>query len=660
MSGVTGPRTASGADVVPLIAAGQVDGEDAAGRGATVLTGCAIVLMVTFALSAWADGYYDFTVWAPLGLALCAGLVALLFGLRLLPQGWPAVLSTASLSGLAAWTAISLTWTDPIHRGWIEANRWGVYAVVFLLGVLAAASERAMRASLQAGALVAGASVVLMWTQLLAAQPGELFVDFRLAEPVGYINGQAGFLLITFWLLIALAERPGSSWRQAAGAGGAGLAATLLVLTQSRSVLPAILLSAVAVGLLVPRRSERLLLWFLVAITVAASLPWLLDVYAERASSTGSSPSDAVVEEAALVALAASASLAGAWGFAVWLAARLPKKTKTRVLRWGTVLVASTCLIVAVVTSGTWIERVERGYDEFIALADEPVSEPRFVSGGGYRYDMWRVAWQEFADSPWRGGGAAAFEPAYYRKRARLQEARQPHSLELQLLSELGLPGGVMFAAFVVGVIGAGLLVGRAAPSADLWTLAASLGIFIAWLGQTSVDWLHNIPGLSAVALFSAGMLAGRASRDGPRVAASRTVVGAAVLSGLALVLTLSLARQYVGEWHRENGQSVLVEDPREALRDSYKSLDFNAEAPQTFYLQAAAFARLNDSMRAKASLLDAAEREPLNFVTWALLGDLSIRLNQPLLAIRYYRRAHRLNPLDPALARHARAKVVQ
>jgi len=54
--------------------------------------------------------------------------------------------------------------------------------------------------------------------------------------------------------------------------------------------------------------------------------------------------------------------------------------------------------------------------------------------------------------------------------------------------------------------------------------------------------------------------------------------------------------------------------------------------------------------------LLDATRREPRNFVTWALLGDLAGRQGDVRAARAYYRRAARLNPRDVGIAKLARS----
>ena len=79
-------------------------------------------------------------------------------------------------------------------------------------------------------------------------------------------------------------------------------------------------------------------------------------------------------------------------------------------------------------------------------------------------------------------------------------------------------------------------------------------------------------------------------------------------------------------------------------------SLDLNDEALPAYYLEAAAWARLDEYARARAALNAAAAREPHDFVTYALLGDLATRRGDDVQALRDYRRARGLNPRNQAL----------
>jgi cytochrome c-type biogenesis protein CcmH/NrfG len=101
--------------------------------------------------------------------------------------------------------------------------------------------------------------------------------------------------------------------------------------------------------------------------------------------------------------------------------------------------------------------------------------------------------------------------------------------------------------------------------------------------------------------------------------------------------------------------------DPAHALAKANDSLDLNADALPTYYVKAAALARLNSYAGARATLLEAARREPRDFITWALLGDTAVRRGDFGAARQSYTRATRLNPRDrtlAALARDPRAAI--
>ena len=79
----------------------------------------------------------------------------------------------------------------------------------------------------------------------------------------------------------------------------------------------------------------------------------------------------------------------------------------------------------------------------------------------------------------------------------------------MQTLAELGLVG-MLFLLLFVGAVVAGLWrQSRRAlerPERRIVAVAAG-GAFIAWLTHTSVDWLHNIPGVTGIALCAAAAL---------------------------------------------------------------------------------------------------------------------------------------------------------
>ena len=87
------------------------------------------------------------------------------------------------------------------------------------------------------------------------------------------------------------------------------------------------------------------------------------------------------------------------------------------------------------------------------------------------------------------------------------------------------------------------------------------------------------------------------------------------------------------------------------ALDRTATALQLNPYAVETLYTQAAAHARRDDYPRARNALMRAADQEPLNFVPWALIGDLAARRGELGQARSAYRRAAALNPRDAQLS---------
>ena len=75
------------------------------------------------------------------------------------------------------------------------------------------------------------------------------------------MNGQAGYFLLGFWPCVALAEQERSKVLSGLGAAGAIVLGSLLVLSQTRGVLPAAAASGLVVLLVVPGRPRRVGSW---------------------------------------------------------------------------------------------------------------------------------------------------------------------------------------------------------------------------------------------------------------------------------------------------------------------------------------------------------------------------------------------------------------
>lgn len=612
-----------------------------------------LIVAASCGLSPFFYGFYDLGTWGPIALGLLAVLLGLVIARPAIPRP-AALVALAALAGLAVWSLVSTGWAGSPGNALTEANRWMLYATLLGILLLLLRDDRLGRLLLAATTVLVLALGVYVVVGMLGGG-GDLFLIKRLNDPLGYVNGQASYFLLGIWPLVAVAERA-RPWLAGAAAGAAVLLASLLILSETRAIVPAIVVSAVVLVALVPGRARRGWVLALVVGSVAAISSPLIHVFDQpSAAVTAASTRDAAVAilAAAVVAGLLWAALTAMVARAAPLAGPITRRAPAAAL----VLLVVVALGVGAAATGDPAHEVSRQWDAFTKLQGPGTDQTRFLSGGGNRYDYWRIAADEFSAEPLHGVGAGSYQFTYFKERRTTEDIRQPHSLELQALAELGIVGGALVLLFIgavlVGLARRASAARRSAPEAGIAVAAG--GIFVVWLVHTSVDWIHLIPGVTGAALAAAAVLLSpwrRSAQDGRGGVHKLVVAGCAALVVAAAIF---LGRATLADRHATDAQGALASDPRHALSEANRSLALDGDAVSTYYTRSAAYARLGDYAGARSSLLDAARLEPANFVTWALLGDLAVRHGERRLAQSYYRRAAGLNPRDPQLASLAR-----
>ncbi len=665
-------------------------------------------------LSPFFFAYYDASVWVPIGLALVLACAIGVVARPTCPAG-PAALAIGGLLGLGVWSLGSTIWAESVENAVVDGNRWLVYGALLLLlsMLLLARSERRSAVLLGAAGLGVAAVALSVLARLLGANPGTLFLVGRLNSPLGYINGEGCLFVMGFWLCFAVAEA-----RRALVAGPAAGMATLMaclaLLSQSRGTALAMLGSLILVVALAPGRTRRIYGLLLVAAGVAAAAPQLLRVYDHTVAESVPAGTGHAAGRAALLA---ALGVGVAWALLTWAwellrSGGISVPRARRVGAWLLVVPVVLALAAAVGSAHRIEHYVHDQWHAFTHLAGagadsspsaggSPVSaggsssssaggsqstaegsssssaSSRLLSGEGNRYDYWRIAWRVWRAHPILGVGAGNYPRFYYQQRATTEDIEQPHSLELQTLSELGILGALLLAGFVVGIAWGALRMRAPATRSSLVRalMVGALGAFSAWLVQTSVDWMHLLPGLTAIALVGAAVLTrpqpraatgaevptrrrSSATDAGPgrpnvqRTLASRPALalGASAIAVTLVVAGASLSRQGLADLYRERAQQELAAHPAAAIAGANRSLGFDADAVETYYVKAAALARFDRAAAAEATLRKALAHEPENFITWALLGDIAVREHRLRTAGHDYVRAHRLNPRDPTL----------
>ncbi|HEV2060395.1 MAG TPA: MraY family glycosyltransferase [Solirubrobacteraceae bacterium] len=618
---------------------------------------------IALGLSPFWSGYYDSSIWVPAALGLLVVLTACLIARPVrLPR--LTVVSLAGIAALALWGLASALWTDSIEGAFVEGNRMLLYAAALGLLVVLVLDDR--RAEWLFGAVVAGALAVGAWVVvgLLRGDPS-LFLDGRLHEPLEYINGQASFFVLALWPCLALAESRRSAVAGSA-LGAATLFASLVVLGQSRGAVLAALVSLLVVAAVLPGRVRRLTALMVAAACLLPALPTLLDVYRLQ--------TPAALEQAGRAVLLCSVAAAVLWALLVYAAQRVTAsggdaaRRLQRAFAAATMALALVAAVAGIASAPRIADFSERQYRAFVTLGGQQGGEPsasRLATGAGNRYDYWRIAVHAWRGDPVVGVGAGGYDKPYFVERATTEDIRQPHSLPLQVLAELGVVGMLLLLGIAVAIAaGAWRRIARvrALRGPPSPVLVAAVGVLTAWLVHTSVDWIHLLPGLTGIALIAVAVLLHpgdeRAAAAVPRfdLRLPRLArIFPAVAVGVAIsIAAVSLSRQGLSERYVTRAQNAVSDRPAVALREANRALRLDAESIPAYYAKAAAIARFGDGQAAQETLHEAARREPRNFVTWTLLGDLSVRRQDPAAARRYYRRAAELNPRNAELARLA------
>jgi hypothetical protein len=622
-----------------------------------VLTAAAVL-----AFSPLAFGYYSFTSWAPLGVGAVVLLVVLAFGPAPRTTGFGRA-AAAGLGLLLVLSFASILWGEARDSAWTSSNQIAIYAVLFAIGTLAIRQRATARAVMAVLGLPALISSMVLAAEFAFGAGGGAFLQGRLDSPMGYINGTAGLLVMGIWPWLGLAETAKMRGLRAGAISAAALIGSTAVLTQSRAIVLATIATVVLVLIAAPGRPRRAVNLLIVVAGVGATAHWTLGVYSSTGPSQLLAPSGGAIQRAGF-ALIGAALLGFVLKWAVSaVSERLALERRDRVVRdLGRGLLAA-ALVVVLAGIATEHNRIATQWHDFTALKAEKASSDRFLAiGGGYRYDLWRIALDEFKGDPLGGVGAGNYVDQYYLRRHQLEDVTVPHSLELQMLAELGIGGAVGLLLFLVPVLGAGITRRRRTlASGDPALKIAALGMFTAWLAATSVDWLYDIPGLAGMAMLAAAVLVAPApptdtdtSISAPdRGAATRTRREQAALVaalGVLALIAASLGRQYVAALYSNSGQGLVSRQPVNALQKLRTAEQLDPWSMQTQYAVASAYARLNDYAAARDSLLRAEQLEPENYVPPALLGDIATRAGDHTTALASYRRALKLDPLEPGL----------
>jgi O-antigen ligase len=255
------------------------------------------------------------------------------------------------------------------------------------------------------------------------------------------------------------------------------------------------------------------------------------------------------------------------------------------------------------------------------------------------RLEAWHVAAGAIAEHPLLGNGPASFALRWTEKRTLASlYIIQPHSLELEILSELGIVGLAWFLAFLV-------LAYRGAARSARGVGGVAVGVLSIVLIQASYDWTWSFPGLVVPALILVGAACGGGRRlEG--VPAMTVVCTALLVSGAAIAAPYLASRQIAA------AQALTTTDPKAAWSHAATAVRLDPWDEEARTAQAAIAESVGNFSLAARKYHDAAALAAQPWADYyheALAWDRAGSARMRSLACRA---ARAQNPLEPLLAR--------
>jgi hypothetical protein len=602
-------------------------------RGPTVAGILLIALLAGVCVAlVYENGAYGPRSWLPAVIGVAAlAIVATIAGPALWSERFQKIL--VALFGLQAlWTAASIIWATSQANAWEETNRTFLYAVAVALSFVAVRWARRLGLRILALLIAAIAAIVAFETAIglaVSEDLSRLFVVGRLNYPIGYFNALACFWMIGFWLSMGMANAPGyepestlanrfvASRRTPAGRVSAPIVehspywaqpvllsvavflAEMALLPESRGALWTFFLVIPFFVILSPNRFRALIDLGIVVLPVVLFWHRFTGVYVAARASDSALLRPAL--DRALEGMGYSICIVvGAWAVS-WLVERLLAPLSRRTVKWVAVVLV-VLFVIGVVGGLVYADHRTGGLGGYLddrwheVVADQgtgAATDSRFAMLGlNGRWTQWKTAAEAFREHPVLGIGAQNFEIYNYEHRVVPIQVKQPHSQIMQLLSELGFPGLLLYLAFVIGtlVYAARLRFRRIGRPAQA-TIAAVMTATICWFIHSSADWLWQMTATTLPAMMLLGGLVGSGDAAGPAGMPAVPVSGRRprlagltrpVVVVLALAVIVSATLPYMALRYSDLAVSAKTTDRMIALTNTAAKIDPTSAQPFT------------------------------------------------------------------------------
>jgi tetratricopeptide (TPR) repeat protein len=614
-----------------------------------------VVLVAVVLLASWMGtlgGGYFVSGWAPPALVLSAlALIASLVGVLSDAGSWRANAALGLFAAYTVWTFASLLWSPNRGDAWLGAGETMLYLLAFWVAAGLVSLGATRRWVLAASAIGPAIVAALTLLSLTPARIEELFLNGRLEGTIGYRNGEAAFLLVSFWAAIYTAgSRSVSPLLRGLILAGTVLSVNLAILTQSRGAMVAMVVSLPVFFLFSGQRVRGLFALAPVALTLLFTFPGLNEVHQALVNEEEAPLTLMRVLPTVWLAAAAVGLYGVLWGLADrrWELTSSATRLVGGVALAGGIAVLVFGLAAASERAGNPVAWAEQRWEAFKNddAAGEEQSRYLAATGSG-RYTMWQVAWEDFASRPLLGIGTQNYEATHYQLREKdVGYLRQPHSLPLEVLSERGLIGGILFFGFLATCLGSGLWqrFKNLSPEGK-GQIGAMVAAITYWFVHSSAEWFWQFPAVTLPVMVYLAMLVGPWGQL--EVVSARwplRLVGA----GVTTLAVAAVAPLYAADHYLE--QSRTSTDWPEALEAVERAQRFNPVSPELHQQEAKLALQSGDWEWAEDELQEALRLNPEHYHQYELLAQFHELRGEPEAALSYYREALALNPLDSDL----------
>ncbi len=258
-------------------------------------------------------------------------------------------------------------------------------------------------------------------------------------------------------------------------------------------------------------------------------------------------------------------------------------------------------------------QRLQHAWHDF--KATKPTTASSYLANGlgGNRYDVWRVAFNEFKDKPVLGVGRRQL-----RGRLPASSGGARRSLSTRTASSCGSSRrpGIVGTLLFVGFLGALVVALRRLyrlPRSKQAVAGTALTMVVYWFVHGSVDWFWEIPALGGAAFWCLGMAASLTVGPSARARAPRQVrhLLTAGLAAAAAVVVVAYALPWLAAEETLRAATSWREDPHGAYARLDTASRLNPLSDEPKVVEGAIASRLHDRARMRSAFREALRRDP-------------------------------------------------